>query len=77
MNNGFFHIFANELNMKKPKIMTKVISKESVRRGNAAMMHGVKRGVSVDAKNVSVHCRTVAGVTTMTFSRMKIVSEAN
>lgn len=62
---------------KKSETMARVISRESVRRGNAAMMHGVKRGVSVDAKNVSVRCRTVTGVCTMTFSRAKIVSEAN
>lgn len=57
--------------------MARVISRESVKRGNAAMMHGIKRGVSVDAKNVTIRRRTVAGVCTMTFSRKKIVSEAN
>lgn len=57
--------------------MARVISKESVKRGNAAMIHGGNRGVSVDAHNVSVRCRTVTGVYTMTFSREKIVSEAN
>lgn len=41
--------------------------KESVKRGNAAMIHGGNRGVSVDAHNVSVRCRTVTGVYTMTF----------
>ncbi|HRF86822.1 MAG TPA: hypothetical protein PLN34_09810 [Alloprevotella sp.] len=56
--------------------MARVISKESVKRGNAAMIHGVKRGVSVDGRNVSVRCRTVTGVCTMTFSRAKIVKEA-
>lgn len=57
--------------------MARVISKESVRRGNAAMMHGVNRGVSMDARNVSVRCHTVTGTCTMTFSREKIVREAN
>ena len=56
--------------------MTKVISRESIRRGNTSMIQGAKRGVSVDAKNVSVRCRTVMGERTMTFSREKIVSEA-
>ncbi|MEO4830381.1 hypothetical protein ABHZ32_12000 [Bacteroides uniformis] len=57
--------------------MERVISKESVRRGNAAMIHGVHRGVSLDSKNVSVRCRTVSGMCTMTFSRKDIVREAN
>lgn len=57
--------------------MARVISKESVRRGNAAMMYGGGRGVSVDGRNVSVRCHTVTGTCTMTFSREKIVSEAN
>lgn len=57
--------------------MTRVISKESVKRGNAAKTHGEKNNVSVDSKNVSVSCRTVTGVCTMTFSRAKIVAEAN
>lgn len=56
--------------------MTKVISKENVRRGNAAMVRGLKREVSLDGNNVSVRCRTITGVRTMVFSREKIVSEA-
>ncbi len=56
--------------------MERVISKESVRRGNAAMMSGLKRGISVDGRNVSVNCHTVVGNRTMTFSREKIVNEA-
>lgn len=57
--------------------MTRVVSKESVKRANAAMIHGVKHGVSVDGHNVSVRCRTVTGVCTMTFPKDKIVMEAN
>lgn len=57
--------------------MARVVSKESVRRGNAAMIHGIHRGVSVDGRNVSVRCHTVTGMCTMTFSREKIVKEAN
>ncbi len=57
--------------------MRRVISNESVKRGNAAMIYGIKRGVSVDGRNVAVRCRTVAGVCTMTFSREAIVREAN
>lgn len=54
-----------------------VISKGSVRRGNVALIRGEKDGVSMDAKNVSVRCRTVTGVYTMTFPREKIMAEAN
>lgn len=36
--------------------MTKVVSKECIKRANAAMIHGVKHGVSVDWHNVSVRC---------------------
>lgn len=61
---------------KNFKNMTKVISKENVRRGNAALVYGQKRGVSLDGDNVSVRCRTVIGVRTLVFSREKIVSEA-
>lgn len=57
--------------------MARVISIESVKRGNAAMIHGVSRGVSVDGRNVSVRCHTVTGVCTMTFSKDVIVREAN
>lgn len=53
------------------------ISQESVRRGNAALIRGEKGGISMDAKNVSVRCRTVTGVYTMTFSRERIMAEAN
>ena len=62
---------------KKSEVMARVISRESVKRGNAAMIHGVKRGISMDAQNMSVRCHTVTGVHTMIFSREKIVSEAN
>ena len=41
------------------------------------MIHGIHRGVSVDGRNVSVRCHTVTGMCTMTFSREKIVKEAN
>ena len=54
-----------------------VVSKESVKRGNATMIHGKQNGISMDAHNVSVRCRTVTGVYTMTFSREKIMAEAN
>lgn len=57
--------------------MSRVISNESVRRGNEAMIHGVKKGISVNGSDVSVRCHTVSGVCTMTFSRDKIVKEAN
>lgn len=57
--------------------MARVVSRESVRRGNAAMIHGTNHGVSVDGRNVSVRCHTVTGTCTMTFSKEKIVREAN
>lgn len=57
--------------------MKRVVSKESVRRGNAAMIHGGHRGISIDGRNVSVRCHTVTGTYTMTFSREKITREAN
>lgn len=57
--------------------MERVISKESVKRGNAAMMSGAKVGVSLDGRNVSVRCRTVGGVYTMTFAKERIVREAS
>ena len=41
------------------------------------MIHGIHHGVSVDGRNVSVRCNTVTGMCTMTFSREKIVKEAN
>lgn len=57
--------------------MTRVISKESVRRGNAATMNGQSRCVSIDGRNVSVRRRTVAGVCMMTFPREDIAKEAS
>ena len=57
--------------------MRKVVSKDSVIRGNAYVANGIKRGVSIDAKNVSVRRRTTTGVCMMTFSRDSIVREAN
>ena len=57
--------------------MQRVVSKESVKRGNAAMIHGVNHGVSVDGRNVSVRCHTVTGICTMTFSKEKIIKEAS
>lgn len=59
------------------KNMKVVISKESVRRANAAMINGSDRGVSMDASHVSVRCRTATHVGTLTFSRDRIVKEAN
>ena len=56
--------------------MLRVISKESVRRGNASTIHGNSHVVSVDGENVSVRYRTVSGECKMTFSRAKIESEA-
>ena len=55
----------------------KVISKESVIRGNTAMINGSKQGVSLDGNNVSVQCQTSFGSHTITFSRETINSEAN
>ena len=57
--------------------MNKVISIESVRRGNAAIMSGKRQGISMDANNVSVRCKTAMGNYTMTFNRKKIVRAAN
>lgn len=56
--------------------MSKVISKESVRRANTKMIHKQSQCVSIDGKNVSVRCHTVVGECTMTFSRERIVEEA-
>lgn len=56
--------------------MARVISVESVRRANAAMINGKSHHVSFDGSNVSVHCRTVVGDYTMTFSREHVVREA-
>ena len=50
---------------------------ESIKRGNAAMMSGANGGVSLDGRNVSVRCRTVGGVYTMTFAKERIVREAS
>ena len=57
--------------------MNKVISIESVRRGNAAIMSGKRQGISMDANNVSVRCKTAMGNYTMTFEREQIVKAAN
>ncbi len=57
--------------------MRKVVSKDSVIRGNACVANGIKRGISIDAKNVSVRRHTATGVCLMTFSRDRIVREAN
>lgn len=56
--------------------MGKVISKESVRRANAAMVDGRGRSVSIDGNNMSVRCRTIVGDYTMVVSREKIIQEA-
>ena len=56
--------------------MSRVISKESVRRGNAATMSGHNHRISLDGKNVSISRRTIAGVCLMTFSREAIANEA-
>lgn len=73
---GLFAIFAaNE--RKKHMKTARVISKESVRRGNAATMSGQSRCVSLDGRNVSVRRHTVAGVCMMTFSRKEIATEAS
>lgn len=55
--------------------MSRVISKESVRRGNASTMYGRNSNVSIDGDNVSVRYRTITGDCKMTFSREKIVTE--
>lgn len=66
------------MDCKIVETMARVISKESVRRANAAMIHGTGKGVSIDNHNVSVRCRTsIGGPYTMVFSREKIVKEAN
>lgn len=56
--------------------MARVISQESVRRANAAMINGRNRCVSIDGRNMSVRCTTVVGDYTMVFPRDKVVSEA-
>ena len=53
-----------------------VISKESIRRANAAMIKGLDRGVSMNGSHVSVRCHTATKVGTMTFSRENIIREA-
>lgn len=68
-------MFNNE--RKKHMKTARVISKESVRRGNAATMSGQGRCVSLDGRNVSVRRNTVAGVCMMTFSRKEIATEAS
>ena len=56
--------------------MARVISKESVRRGNARTMNRLGRSVSVDGNNVSVRYKAVSGERLMTFSRVRIADEA-
>ncbi len=40
-------------------------------------MSGKRQGISMDANNVSVRCKTAMGNYTMTFDRKKIVKAAN
>lgn len=56
--------------------MARVISKESVRRANAAMVNGRSRCISMDSRNMSVRCRTIVGDYIMVVPREKVVSEA-
>ena len=69
----------NRFNNERKKHMktARVISKESVRRGNAATMSGQSRCVSMDGRNVSIRRHTVSGVCMMTFSRKDIATEAS
>ena len=75
----FFAIFASRFNNERKKHMktARVISKESVRRGNAATISGQSRCLSLDGRYVSVRRHTVAGVCMMTFSRKDIATEAS
>ncbi|MBF1444150.1 MAG: hypothetical protein HXN53_00110 [Prevotella nigrescens] len=56
--------------------MERVISKESVLRGNAKTIRGLGRSVSVDGNNVSVRYKAMSGEYLMTFSRNRIADEA-
>lgn len=71
----FFRIFVTLI--INAQSMNKVISIESVRRGNAAIISGKRQGISMDANNVSVRCKTAMGNYTMTFERNQIVKAAN
>lgn len=75
MGRIFFCIF--DTRSKTNIFMNKVISIESVRRGNAAIMSGKNHGISLDADHVSVCCETAMGNYTMTFERKQIVKAAN
>lgn len=56
--------------------MTRVISIDSVRKGNADTMRGKRGRVSVNGSDVSVRCRTRFGTYVLTFSKQDIINEA-
>lgn len=57
--------------------MKTVISRDSVRRANAAMINKVAGGVSMDSRHVSVRVETSTLTRNLTFPRARIVEEAN
>ena len=54
----------------------RVISKESVKRANAAMINGKSRSVSIDSSNMAIRCCTIVGDYTMVVPREKVLTEA-
>lgn len=57
--------------------MTKVISRDSIRKANNTLISRASHKVSMDSRHVSVRCNTSVNSGEMTFSREKIVIEAN
>lgn len=57
--------------------MTKVISKDSIRKANETLISGTSRRINMNSQHVSVRCITSVNCGEMTFSREKIVKEAN
>lgn len=57
--------------------MAKVISRDSVRKANDTLISGTSHRVNMNSQNVSVRCKTSVNCGEMTFSRERIVSEAN
>lgn len=56
--------------------MGRVISKDSVKLANVAMIDGKSNGISIDGRNMSVRCHTVVGDYTMVVPREKVIHEA-
>lgn len=57
--------------------MTKVISRDSIKRANESLSRGDSWGISMDSNNVSANVHTSFGSYEMTFSRSKIVEAAS